>query len=376
MTRRFIPFIALALVASPVLAGTTVIQPDQVRTHASNSAAEIGNTIVTGPYDPPTADPLLGGTCPLLGTPVGDGNIIDQVFELIAEYTPENGGPDTNAPGDGAVGYANFGRNPNPLDFLICENPSESVGLTSLDETIARDLVSVFRFKLPAAASTGHGHGNGSDSAVTGAYLEIDPALAGFTGLAPAHWPTLSVSLCEPPAKNAWDIGGAVVFDSETDPAAAHPLDPNPVDNDCIVTNRDYNLTNSNAEGGLGQFDVLLRESKDNPDAGYAGGIDNMTWFLKLTAIGQPATIKIPLNQKALDVINAGGTPAGYLELIVRMPDNRGSDSEGPDRTRTGLGLPDGANMLIIEDDNGCYYGGANNCDPLASASTRLVLTN
>ena len=369
MTRHRIGFAALAVLllmpAVATAANKVCVDPDQVRSFGTDSKAESASCFTEAPPAgcPNTAPP---GQCPL-GFGGLAGGLIDSIIEIF-NPTPFGVPPGAcnNAAGDGLLGYANFG----PLTGTLICNPGPppiTVDFESVEPDRGKDITSVFRFPippLPPAPPTSIGSAAIPNSWV-GAVLEITPALPAFVGIAPTFWPTISVSLCDIPIKGVWTNvpGFDTVLDSEGQ--VVHPLNPNPVDPDCIVTNRD----GLPAGGGLGQFDVVLNVASENPEAGHVGGVDNLSFFLGLLNFGPSQTIKIPLNHRALKVLNSGGTPEGYLELTVRMADQRGHHSEGPNATRVPLGFPNGVNMMVIHDENGCTYN-----NPVAGARTKLTL--
>ena len=326
---------------------TVLVEPDQVRSIGTDSEASSALCYDSAPPAECPVQTIPG--CPL-GVGVDSGPIDD--LQEIFNLTPTGGGTCDNAAGDGLIGYANLGVQ---TGTLICSAaPLVTVDFTSLRDEELKDITAVFRFEIPNRPNS---------HSWRKAVLEITPALPSSVGIAPVFWPTIAVSLCDIPVNGVWTNLPSFTSSLDSEGTVSHPGDPNPVDPDCIVTNRD------GTGSGLGQFDVVLNAARDNPESGHVGGIDNLSFFLGLMSSGPSQTIKIPLNEKALCLLNQGGSPPGYLELVVRMADPRGSESEGPNSTRAPLGYPDGVNILVIHDENGCTYGSS-----LASATTALRL--
>lgn len=301
------------------------IAPDACRSLQSNS----------GPFSL-TYSPLQGPIppeCPANLT----GLKFDSVSEIIADYTPAGGGSNTNACGEGMLGYWDYGPTPGTLNCTTTVPPITALTDTSIPYY---DGTAVLRYPLA-----------GIDLAkVSAAAIEIHP-----TTQRKATWLTYSVTGCK------IDTGVVSVLGLDREPAVAP---------DCIMDERDF--------GGFVSFiqvhDVLLSINDRNPTVNQWGGRTDLGLLhnqFDIPGMGISRNVTIPLTESALKVIRAGGEPAGYLEVLIKMGDERGAFSEGPTvgAREAALGILF-MNHAVIEDRDGIWYA-----DPALSASTDLILT-
>jgi len=304
-----------------------VIGPDQVRSLQSNSGP-FSLTYTVG-------QPPIPAACPASLA----GSRFDLVSEIIADYTPANGGGNTNTAGEGILGYFDFGP---IVGTLNCDNNLPPTTALTDTNTPLLDGIAVIRYSLAGV----------DVSTVTAAAIDINPAPKRC-----AFWTTYAVSGCAVDA-GIWTLNPAL----DQEPAVA---------NDCIYDERDYVGFISFIQA----HDVLMNESLDNPaDGNQYGGESHISFFnnnFNIPAQGVTRNVTIPLNENALKVIRGGGNPAGYFEVVVRMADPRGSRSEGPGGTCLIGGLAGHfQNVQVIEDQDGIWFQ-----DKGLAAKTNLILS-
>lgn len=329
-------------------ATTYELRPQQARTYCSNATVDI--VCYTG-NAPPNCG---GGVClppgpPPAGCPdAATAPKFDAVDEIIGAYTTGNPAT-TNAAGEAILGYFDFG----PQDGQLRCNPGQTPAIFACIKTSGadEDCVGVLRYDL-----------RGLDlSQIKGAALHIQ-------GFQRSFWTTLSARVCRHGYTRAGiDETATYLLDDEPasqfNPAPCNADDPTAPCHDCIVTGRDF------TGDGFNIFDVLPHAALDQAALESSG----MT-HIPFVADFFP-DVTFPLSDKALAFIAAGGENGGFVDIILRMADPRGSHSEGPTSAR-GQPVPGhanavNANIFVAEDEKGLFFQ-----NPFRSGRTNLVLTS
>lgn len=334
-------------VSSTAMLVLAELRPQQARTYCSNATVDIVC------YTNAVAPNCGGGVClPPGPPPPGCPDVLtapkfDAVDEIIGAYTTGNPAT-TNDAGEAILGYFDFG----PQDGQLRCNPGQNPAIFACIKTSGadEDCVGVLRYDL-----------RGIDLAqVKGAALHIQ-------GFQRSFWTTLGARVCRHAYTRAGiDETQTFLLDDEPasqfNPSPCNADDPAAPCYDCIVTGRDF------TGDGFNIFDVLPHEAIDQA-ALESGGMTHIPFFADFFP-----DITFPLSGKASDFIAAGGENGGFVDIILRIPDPRGSHSEGPTSAR-GTPVPGhanavNANIFVAEDAKGLFFA-----NPFRSGRTNLVLT-